>query len=190
MRRMPPKGKKFIAVLCFVALLFILDFVSTHIKIQHMPKFETPQEVAEYLYQGEPKEIIWGQDSCFIFNRFFDRTAEYTISPCIDGKYEIRTAIQSNLIIGKLILIQYIDFLQVKDSNDQYIVVLGTGYPSEINVIDNKGTDFHLFFYEEQVEGTGLAPYFWAVGYLDSEDLSFYTVTVNDSNTSESLSVE
>lgn len=184
------KKKKIIAVLCFVALLLIVDIVCTYVKMRHMPKFETPQEVAEYLYKGEPEAIIMGKDSCFIFNRFFETKAEYAISPCIDGKYEIRTKIEPKIVTGNSESLIYTQFLHVKGSSDQYIVVVGRGYPDEIDVFDNRGTDFHLFFYEERVEGTEFAPYFWAVGYLDSEDLSSYTVSVNDSDTTASLSLE
>lgn len=188
---MQPKrrGRKFVALLFLVALFLILEIIAGYVQKSLRPKFATPQEVAEYVYKRDPEAIILGKDSCFIFNRFYDREAEYMISPCVDGKYEIRTSVQSNLIIGNSISLQNINFLQIKGSNDQYIVVVGMGYPGKISVCDDKGTDFHLFFYEKQVEGTEYAPYFWAVGYLDSDDLSSYTVTVNDSHTSESISV-
>lgn len=189
MQQRQKKGKKFIAILYFITVLLVLDFVVWCVQKKLSPKFTTPQEVAEYVYKREPEAIIWGRDSCFIFNRFFDRKAEYMISPCIDGKYEIGTRVQPNLISRETKVIRYIDFLQGEGSHDQYIVVVGRGYPSEITVYDDKGTDFYLFFYEEQVEGTEFAPYFWAVGYLDPYDLSSYTVTVNDSHMSESVSV-
>lgn len=184
------KGTKFIAVLSFIALLLILNFVIGSVQKSLSPKFATPQEAAEYIYKEEPEAIIFGRDSCLIFNRFSNKKIEYMISPCVEGKYEITAKGQSNVIHGKSILLRYINFVQVEGSNDQYVTIVGMGYPDEITVCDNKGTEFYVFFYEEQVEGTDYAPYFWAVGYLDTEDLSSYTVTVSDSNTSESISAE
>lgn len=181
---------KYIAVLSFIVLFLVLELVVGYIQKNLRLKFTLPQEVAEYVYKGEPESIILGKNSCFIFNRFFKDEAEYMISPCIDGNYEIEAKIRSNFIAGKSQLLHYIDFLQAEGSNDQYIVVVGRGYPSEITVYDDKGTDFYLFFYEEQVEGTEFAPYFWAVGYLDPYDLSSYTVTVRDSHESETICVE
>lgn len=184
------KGKKLVAVFCVIMILFILTQLFGYVEKCHPPQFATPQEVAEYVYNGEVQAIIPGTNSYLIFHDITEGTVDFMISSCLDGMYKTVSEMQSNLIVGKSDMLGDIIFLQEKSSDDQYVEIVGTGCIDKLSVYDSIGTTFFVSF-DERMKSDKPFAFFVAVGYLDRKRFGSdtYTVTVESAGVTERLTM-